>query len=198
MKIIIILLSLLQYKISLAETHQIKGVPSFLAIGPGSNCHVDTTSGFTLKDVILTTGVTELRVTNNVTHLGPFLPSKGYYIRGGYNTCTDELNDIQGSTPSILDGDSIDSTMTLAINDNYVLENIKIINGSASQGGGLNLTAIDMTVKLDHVILENNQAFRGAGIYKAGLNDNVNLTIIDSVINNNTTFAGGFGGGINF
>lgn len=198
MKKIIAFVFLLPIQNSFADSEQTNGVPSFLAIGPGSNCHVDTSSGFMLKDVILTTGVTELRVTNDVIHTGPFNPSKGYYIRGGYTNCADALNDIQGTIPSVLDGDSIDSTMTLAVNDNYVLENIKIINGSASEGGGLNLTAIDMTVLLDRVIVENNQAFSGAGIYKSGINDNVNLTVVDSVINSNTTFAGGMGGGIYF
>ena len=197
MKKLIILLSLLHSGILFSAVTNTNGVPSFRAIGPDPSCHFDTSNGASLQDA-LNSGDYELRLVNNSSHAGPFTTIGEVYLRGGYDNCTDALSDTQGTNPSVLDADFIDSVITLSVNGNYILENIKIINGSANEGGGLNLTATDMTVKLDRVIIENNQALNGAGISKTEENNNVNLTIVDSIIQNNTTLGLGFGGGIYF
>ena len=197
MKKLIILLSLLQSGLIFSAVENANGAPSFRTIGSDASCHFNTSNGASLQDA-LNSGIYELRLANNLSHAGPFTTIGEVYLRGGYESCSDALNDTQGLTQSVLDADFIDSTMTLSVNGNYILENIKIINGSANEGGGLNLTATDMTVKLDRVIIENNEALNGAGIAKFEENNNVNLTIIDSVIHNNTTLGLGFGGGIYF
>ncbi len=197
MKKLTLILFLILLQISYASNENTNGIQNFRTVGPGANCNFDTSNGATLQNALLS-GVYDIRVVNSVTHMGPFTPSQQVYIRGGYASCVDAQINNQSVNHTVLDGGAINSTMTLSVNGNYILENIKLINGSASQGGGLNLTAADMTVRLDNVIIENNQAFHGAGIHKTGANNNIGLTIVDSVIQNNTTFAGGIGGGLYF
>ncbi len=197
MKKLALLLSLIFSQISYASNENTNGIQSFRTVGPGAICNFDTSNGGTLQNALLSSTY-EIRVVNSVTHMGPFAPNQQKYIRGGYASCSDAQNDFQSLNHTVLDGGAINSTMTLSVNGNYILENIKLINGSSNLGGGLNLTALDMTVKLDNAIIENNQAFHGAGIHKTGISNNINLTIVDTVIQNNTTFAGGFGGGIYF
>ena len=206
MKNIWLLLGLFQAGASTADVTLNNGLPTYRTVGPGASCHFNTSNGATLQDG-LNSGVPELRLVNTVPFVGTYTPPAGIYVRGGFNSCTDANNDFQGNDPSIIDGDGLGSTLSFPNNGAYVLELIRITNGAATDpapdntGGGLNITALDMTLKLDRVVIDNNQAELGAGIYKlgsGGLPSNVLLTMVDSSIENNTTITGGFGGGIYF
>ncbi len=172
---------------------------SLVTLGAGSDCTYDTLQGDTLQDVLNLTP-SEVRLVNNVSYVGQFVATAGVKLRGGYASCADAANDTQGNNNAVLDGNFQGITLTLLISGAYELEKISIINGSnpTDRGGGLLLSGMDMSVLLDQVTVENNEANYGGGIFK-GSNLNVLLVIKDSVIKGNYAgFTAGLGGGMYF
>ena len=192
-----ILITIISFSINtFAKDRESNGNLNYKTIGVGVDCDYDVNGGFTLTDVLATT-IPEIRLANNTVYTGQFTPSVGVILRGGYANCTDANDDIQSSSASILDANHLGTVLSITNNGSYRLENIKTINGqTAGNGGGIALNAFDMTIMLDQVIVENNVAQNGAGIFKNGSN-NILLIIRDSTIVSNSSTLGN-GGGIYF
>ncbi|MAT98579.1 MAG: hypothetical protein CL608_15665 [Anaerolineaceae bacterium] len=106
---------------------------------------------------------------------------------------------IHGADPSstIVDGTDTDSVFTIEGSIAVTLTNLTITNGNASLptrfGGGIYVESADVT--LDNVIVSNNSAISGGGVYSRG----GDIIIRDSRIMNNyvsTTSSFASGGGI--
>ena len=192
-KIILSLSLIMAFQIKAESSQADQFKLNTVSIGIGSNCDFDVNNGDTLNDALSSTA-TEIRLVNNTTYVGQFVPTRGVSLRGGYNSCADAINDIQGSTKSVLDGNNNSGTiLILQVNGNYFLENLTITNGQTTgHGGGIALTASDLNVSLDGLLIENNTANLGGGIYKKD-GFNALLTIKDSIIKSNlaTTDGGG-------
>jgi len=89
---------------------------------------------------------------------------------------------------TILDGEGGTSLFYLINDSNTTIENMSIINGSASSGGGIYCRA--SSPLLSDLIISNNTANSGGGIYYI---DNSHIQIVDALIQENTAVHSGGG-----
>ncbi len=125
-----------------------------------------------------------LLIEGGVTFNENVVITKNMTLEGGYNGCGSGSSD-----PTTVDGGGADSVVETS-NSVVTLRNLRITEGNASFGGGVNVLG-SSRVTLDSADVFGNQATYGGGVYISGSSA---LTLTnDSDIANNTAASNGGG-----
>ncbi len=173
----------------LANPNIISTPLAFSTVGVGADCDYDI--GFLTLQNAIDFGENELRIANNVTYDGISITSANKTIIGGYNNCTDAVNNLIGADYSIISGINASNLPVINVNNSDInFSNLLLQNGNVgikANGGGA-------VFNLHNLLIQNNNA-SGANLGGGMMLDNVaNAFLEDVIITNNSS--GSAAGGV--
>ena len=175
-----------------------------VTVGSGANCDFDK-----IQDAINSSSDhLNIRLTNQEVFRENIIISNNLRMVGGYNNCSDAVNNIPSDKRTTISGDinndSIGDGPVLLISngeddvDSIQLSELKLINGyqgitgfAQDGGGGISILNFTGAVQLRHMVITGNSGSKGGGIaIKDGY---AYLTIEDdtSIVNNSAVNGGG-------
>ena len=180
---------------------------AYVTYGVGNNCDYNA-NDHTVQDLI-DLNETNIRITNEITFFENLvIDVDELMIRGGYNNCTDAINNIRSQNKTTFDGNDTGPVISIRegsdIPSFITLENLQIKNGKNAgvyQSGGVSIytpTNLSVHVVIRDSIISLNTSIRGGGVSLNGLN--TSLILDATLILNNTAIANagsaGLGGGL--